>query len=73
MVQSLGLGAFIAVAQVQFLVGELRSYKPHGKKRKTSLRASGKGIYICMVRASNGGINLVSDGKDSLRKCLVEV
>ena len=73
MVQLLGLGAFTAVAQVQFLVGELRSYKPHGKKRKTSLRASDNGIYICMVRASNGGINLVSDGKDSLRKCLVEV
>ena len=71
MVQSLGLGAFTAVAQVQFLVGELQSYKPHGKKRKTSLRASDKGIYRRMVRASNGGINLVGDGKDSLRKCLV--
>ena len=68
MVQSFALGVFTAVAQVQFLVGELRSYKPHGKKRKTSLRASDKGIYIRMVRASDGGINLVGDGKDSLRK-----
>ena len=29
MVQRLGLGAFTAMAQVQSLVGELRSRKPH--------------------------------------------
>ena len=45
--------------------------KPNIKKRKTSLRASDKGIYIHMVKASDGGISLVGDGKDSLRKWLV--
>ena len=34
-VQWLGLGAFTAVAQVQSLVGELRSCKPHGVAKKT--------------------------------------
>ena len=30
MAQWLGLGAFTALAQVQSLLGELRSHKPHG-------------------------------------------
>ena len=34
MVQWLGLGAFTAVAQVQSLVGELRSCKPCGATKK---------------------------------------
>ena len=34
MVQWLGLGAFTAVAQVQSLVGELRSPKPRGMAKK---------------------------------------
>ena len=34
MVQWLGLGAFTAVAQVQSLVGELRSHKPCGAAKK---------------------------------------
>ena len=33
-VQWLGLGALTAVAQVQSLVGELRSCKPHGVAKK---------------------------------------
>ena len=33
-VQWLGLGAFTAVAQVQSLVGELRSPKPRGMAKK---------------------------------------
>ena len=34
MVRWLGLHIFIAEAQVQFLVGELRSHKPHGTAKK---------------------------------------
>ena len=36
-VQWLGLGSLTAVAQVQFLVGELRSRKPRGKAKKRKL------------------------------------
>ena len=34
LVQWLGLGAFTVRAQVQSLVGELRSHKPHGQIKK---------------------------------------
>ena len=34
MSEGLGLGIFTAMAQIQSLLGELRSYKPHGKKKK---------------------------------------
>ena len=34
MSEGLGLGSFTAMAQIQSLIGELRSYKPHGKKKK---------------------------------------
>ena len=35
-VQWLGLGAPTARARVRSLVGELRSYKPHGEAKKTT-------------------------------------
>ena len=43
-VQWLGLRALTAVAQVQSLLGELRSYKPQGtaKKQKTKQNSSNK-------------------------------
>ena len=38
------LGTFTAVAQVQSLVGELRSCKPHGAAKKKKAAADGGGI-----------------------------
>ena len=38
MSKGLGLGAFTATAQIQSLLGELSSYKPHGKKKKKKKR-----------------------------------
>ena len=38
------LGTFTAVAQVQSLVGELRSCKPHGAAKKKKAAADGGGL-----------------------------
>ena len=42
----LGFSTFTAMVQVQSLVGELRSYKPHGAAKKQKLSSNALERYI---------------------------
>ena len=42
----LGTWIFMAMAQVQSLVGELRSYKLHGKKKKKQTQKPNEGVDL---------------------------